>query len=159
MLRFRVKLSHDHSRKVTDERFNTVSHMAAGMLSTLAGAFLIVKVLSLPHDWINVLAVSIYALSVFLLFLFSTLHHGIVGSRRVMKTLRTLDYSAVFFVIAGTVTPLCLLTPRSNENYAALIVIWILAAGGIALRASLHNLPNTSPAPCISPLAGYRLYF
>ena len=68
------------------------------------------------------------------MFLASTLYHGIQheGAKRVF---RVLDHSAIYFLIAGTYTPFCLLRFRGPWGWTLLGIEWGLAAAGIALYA------------------------
>jgi hemolysin III len=103
--------------------------------------FLIVESALQGELW-QLVAFSVYGLSLFLLFLASALHHGINGSARTEHVLRQLDYLAIFPLIAGTYTPLCLVVLRGPVGWSVFGVIWALAAFGIALKASISTLPK-----------------
>jgi hemolysin III len=133
--------SRDGSIHVTDERFNTVSHLFAACFAVVGASLLIVQAVA-QGDVLKIVGFSIYGLSVVMLFVFSALHHGIDRGPRVNAALRTLDYDAVFLLIAGSVTPLVLVVFRSTYGYAVLGAVWLIAAVGIALRSSLHELPK-----------------
>lgn len=136
-----TKASKDGSRHVTDESFNTASHMVGAIFALLGSVFLIVESALQGELW-QLVAFSVYGLSLFLLFLASALHHGINGSARTEHVLRQLDYLAIFPLIAGTYTPLCLVVLRGPVGWSVFGVIWALAAFGIALKASISTLPK-----------------
>jgi len=135
------KLSRDGSPHVTDETINSVTHLAAAIFAVVGGALLVGQAIA-THDIWTIASLSIYALSLVTLFVLSTLHHSIDAGPRANHVMRTLDYSAVFFLIAGTVTPLCLIGPRTTAAWVVLGATWLLAAAGIALRASIRHLPK-----------------
>jgi hemolysin III len=135
------KVSKDGSPHVTDEVLNTATHMIGAMLSLFGGAYLIVRAASDAGLW-HVVSFSVYAASLFLLFLASSLHHGIEARPKVEEIFRILDYLAIFPLIAGTYTPICLVVLRGPLGWTALAVIWILAATGISLKASIRTLPK-----------------
>ncbi len=133
--------SRDGSVHVTDERFNTVSHLFAACFAVAGAALLIVQAAE-QHDAWKVVGFSLYGLSVVTLFVSSTLHHGIDGGPRVNEVLRTLDYDSVFLLIAGSTTPMVLVLFRTTYGWTVLAVVWVIAAAGIVLRSILRQLPK-----------------
>lgn len=136
-----VQLSRDGSVHVTDERFNTVSHLFAACFAVVGAALLIVQAAEQRDAW-KVVGFSIYGLSVVTLFVASTLHHGIDGGARVNDVLRTLDYDSVFLLIAGSTTPMVLVLFRTTYGWTVLGAVWVIAAAGIVLRSLLRQLPK-----------------
>lgn len=134
-------LSRDGSVHVTDERFNTVSHLVASCFALVGAALLIAQAGAQGDPW-KVVGFSVYGFSVLALFLSSTLHHGLDRGPRVNAVLRTLDYDSVFLLIAGSVTPLVLVLFRSTYGWTVLGAVWTIAAVGIALRSALRELPK-----------------
>jgi len=133
--------SRDGSRHVTDERFNTVSHLFAACFALVGAALLISQAGAQADPW-KIVGFSIYGLSVVTLFVASTLHHGLDHSPRVNEVLRTLDYDSVFFLIAGSVTPLVLVLFRTTYGWTVLGGVWAIAVMGIVLRSMLRELPK-----------------
>ncbi|GGC06153.1 PAQR family membrane homeostasis protein TrhA [Cellulomonas carbonis] len=133
--------SRDGSVHVTDERINTVTHLAASCFAVVGAALLVTQAAAQADPW-KIVGFSVYGLSVLMLFVASTLHHGIDRGPRVNEVLRTLDYVSVFLLIAGTVTPLVLVVFRNAYGWAVLGAVWVIAAVGIALRSTLRELPK-----------------
>ncbi len=133
--------SRDGSVHVTDERINTVTHLAASCFA-LVGTALLVAQASVQGDPWKIVGFSVYGVSVLMLFVASTLHHGIDRGPRVNEILRTLDYVSVFLLIAGSVTPLVLVLFRNTYGWAVLGAVWVIAAAGIVLRSVLRDLPK-----------------
>ena len=107
--------------------------MGGGLLVAQAGA---------QGDPCQIVGLSIYALTLMLLFVASTLHHGIDGSPRLNEVLRTLDYDSVFLLIAGTVTPLVLVLFRNVYGWTVFTGVWVIAVLGIVLRSWWRQLPK-----------------
>jgi hemolysin III len=84
---------------------------------------------------LRVTACAIYAASMILMFLASTLYHALQhdGAKRVF---RILDHGAIYLLIAGTYTPLSLLCLRGAMGWAYVGLEWGLAALGIILYAA-----------------------
>jgi len=136
-----IPRSRDGSVHVTDERFNTVSHMFASCFA-LAGAGLLISQASAQGDPWKIVGLSIYGLSLVTLFVSSTVHHALDRGPRLNELLRTLDYDSVFFLIAGTVTPLVLVLFRNTYGWTVLGAVWVIATVGIVLRSVLWRLPK-----------------
>ena len=49
---------------------------------------------------------------------------------------------AIFPLIAGTYTPICLVVIRGPLGWTAFAVVWALAAAGITLKAAFRELPK-----------------
>ncbi|MHB2019965.1 MAG: PAQR family membrane homeostasis protein TrhA [Candidatus Xenobia bacterium] len=134
-------VSKDGSVHVTDEVFNSASHMLGAVFALLGGTLLIVLAAAQHKPW-HVVGFSIYAAAMFLLFLFSSLHHGVDASPEVELRLKLMDYSAVFLLIAGTYTPICLVEVRNALGWTVLGVVWLVTLVGIALKIARPHLPK-----------------
>jgi hemolysin III len=133
--------SRDGSLHVTDERFNTGSHLLAACFA-LVGAGLLISQAGADADPWKIVGLSIYGLALVLLFVSSALHHGLDRGPRVNEVLRTLDYDSVFLLIAGTVTPLVLVRFRTTYGWTVGGAVWAIASLGIVLRSVLRQLPK-----------------
>ncbi|WP_022923540.1 PAQR family membrane homeostasis protein TrhA [Serinicoccus marinus] len=133
--------SRDGSVHVTDERINTISHLVGSCFALLGGGLLVAQAGAEGDPW-KVVGLSIYAASLLTLLVASTLHHGLDLSVRTNEVLRTLDYTSVFFLIAGTVTPLVLVLDRTVFGWTVLGAVWLIAALGIAARSVWRDLPK-----------------
>lgn len=134
-------LSRDGSIHVTDEKVNTVSHLVGACLAVLGTAVLVTQAAVRADPW-TIVAFGIYGLSLITLFVCSTLHHAFDRGPRVNDILRTLDYTSVFLLIAGTVTPLVLVLARTPFGWAVLGTVWGIATLGIVLRSVWRQLPK-----------------
>jgi hemolysin III len=106
-----------------------VSHeIAAGV--ALAGLVALVLLAPGPRARVGAL---VYGLSLVALFSVSALYHRPTWSPRARLWMRRLDHSAIFLLIAGTFTPLCLLLGDARAR-AMLAVVWAGAGLGV-LRA------------------------
>ena len=134
-------LSKDGSKHATDEVFNTCSHLAGAIFALLGTAILIVYS-SIDHKPWHIVGFAIYGFSLCGLFMASTLHHGMRASASTERLLRSLDYGAVFLLIAGTMTPICLTVLRGPLGWCLLGVTWTVAICGAVLRFTFPSLPK-----------------
>jgi hemolysin III len=135
-------LSKDGSIHITDERINTIVSLVGSMFAILLGSILVAKIFSIGQPWYKTVAIIAYVLGFVNLFVMSTLHHGLNLSKRADSVLRTLDYTAIFWHIATTVSVLVVFRYAHFAGYAVLIATWLIAIAGIALRAVFPRLPK-----------------
>lgn len=132
-------VSHDHSKHVTDEVFNAASHFMGGMLSTLGTAVLVTGASTAGDPW-AIVGFSVYGACLMNLFFSSFAHHGIRGSERLMRLLRTLDYVAIYFLIPGTMTPVCFICLHDRwEGWVFMGSCWGLAILGVIMQTACRG--------------------
>jgi hemolysin III len=115
------------------ERFNSISHLVGAALA-LAGAVVLVVVASRNGDINRIVSFSIYGATLFLLYLISTLYHGL-SSGRAKRVFRILDHQAIYLLIAGSYTPFTLITLDGIVGWWLFGAIWGLAVLGLVLDA------------------------
>jgi hemolysin III len=126
-----------------------VSHeLAAGV--ALAGLVALVWIAPGPRART---AALVYGMSLVALFSVSALYHRPVWGARALLWMRRLDHSAIFLLIAGTFTPLCLLLGDARAH-AMLAVVWAGAGVGI-LRALLWPKAPRALATALYLLLGW----
>ena len=111
------------------ERFNSWSQLAGVALALIGLVLLVRTALDSDNIW-RIVSFSLYGATLVLLYLCSTLYH----STRQAKTkalMRKLDHSAIFFLIAGSYTPYCLVTLRGPWGWSLFGVSWGLAVFGV----------------------------
>lgn len=133
--------SKDHSPHVTDERFNTASHLVAAIFALTGVVWLIVQAALAAAPW-YIVSHALYGITLVGLFLASTLHHGVDASPRVERLLRTVDYLGIFLLIAGTMTPICLALLGTPLAWIVFGVAWGVGLVGVVLRAARPDLPK-----------------
>jgi hemolysin III len=118
---------------IKGERFNSITHLIGAALS-LAGAAVLVVVASQDGSTRRVVSFSIYGTTLFLLYLISTLYHGL-PSGRAKQVFRVLDHQAIYLLIAGSYTPLTMVSLNGLVGWWMFSVIWGMAILGLVLDA------------------------
>ena len=113
----------------TEELANIWSHVIGALCSLVAIVVMLQTTLSQGDIW-QVISASVYGLSLFTLFLASSLYHYAREPQRKAR-LKTFDHCAIFLLIAGTYTPFLLLALPTWLSWILLSVIWSLATIGI----------------------------
>src|SRR3712207_6547683 len=90
--------------------FPGLSHWV-GVVLSLAG-LVVLMVQTAARPWWQVAGFAVYGGSLVLLYLASAVAHSLHCSAAMAERLDRLDYTAIFLLIAGTYTPLCLVTLR-----------------------------------------------
>ena len=124
------------------EKFNALTHLAGAVLA-LIGAVVLIVLATLDGDSWKVVSVSIYGVTLVLLYSISALYHSLRG--RTKNILRKLDHHSIYLLIAGSYTPFCLVTLRGPWGWWLLGVVWGLAALG-----SLQEMRSKSGARILS---------
>jgi len=119
------------------EPVNAGTHLL-GLLLAAAGT---VALLRLAHGSSQVVAFGVYGASLILLYGASTLYHSLLLPEPRLRTLRTLDHIAIYFLIAGTYTPVALVTLRGPWGWALLAAAWTVAAAGIPFKIWFLDAP------------------
>lgn len=135
------RLSKDKSVHVTDEVYNTIISATGALLSVFGCAALLYRAQA-HGEWVLTASLLVYSIGLINMFISSALHHGVNGSEKTNHALRQLDYFAIFIMIAGTFTPFCLILTDSFAAKCILVLVWILAVGGIALKALVPHAPK-----------------
>jgi hemolysin III len=135
------------------ERFNSISHLVGAALA-LAGLVVLVMLASWKGDPWKIVSFSIYGASLFLLYTLSTLYHSLRG--RAKDIFRKLDHIAIYLLIAGTYTPLTLVTLRGAWGWSLFGIIWGLAVTGIVVD-SLHKKGSRTIQMVIYLLMGWLI--
>jgi hemolysin III len=111
------------------EPFSGISHIVGVLLSIAALVVLLIR--AEGRVW-HVVGFTIYGATLILLYAASSAAHSVHCSPRTGERLDRLDYSAIFLLIAGTYTPICLVPLRGPWGWALLAGVWSLAAIGIS---------------------------
>lgn len=116
----------------SEELANCLTH-AFGAILGAVGLAVLVTLAALQGDAVRVVSFSIYGTCLVLLYLASTLYHA-ARSARLKRIFRVLDHAAIFLLIAGSYTPVTLVTLQGGWGWTLFGLIWGFALGGIVLE-------------------------
>ncbi|MBN2105469.1 hemolysin III family protein [bacterium] len=130
---------------IGEEISHSISHGIGAALGIAALVILVALAAGQRDAW-RVVSFSIYGGSLILLYLASTLYHGI-QHRTAKYVFEVLDHDAIYLLIAGTYTPFLLVTMRGPWGWSLFGVIWILAITGIVFKSIfMHRMEKVSLA-------------
>jgi hemolysin III len=119
------------------EPVNGASHLV-GLLLAGAGTILLLRMAQGPSQLV---AFGIYGATLILLYASSTLYHMLPLPERPLRALRTLDHIAIYFLIAGTYTPVALITLNGRLGWTLLAAVWLIALAGIPFKLCFLDAP------------------
>ncbi|NAS13341.1 PAQR family membrane homeostasis protein TrhA [Poritiphilus flavus] len=114
-----------------EETLNAISHGFGAVLG-LVGFVLLLKNNTRHTEYAN-FAIITYSLSLILLFVASAWYHSI-AEPSLKKKLRVLDHISIYYLIAGTYTPVSLITLESGNGWTIFYVVWGMALVGTLLK-------------------------
>lgn len=120
------------------EPFNTYSHLLGVALAVPGLLALIFKA---QGDSFKLTVLTIYGGSLILLYMASSMFHGLDISETWNDRLRRFDHMAIFVLIAGSYTPICLIKMNDTWGWSIFWIVWTIAAIGIAMKVFLPHLP------------------
>jgi hemolysin III len=121
------------------EKFNSISHLVGASLALVGGGVL-VTMAAIEGEAAKIASFSVYAATLFILYLSSTLYHSFPG--RAKKIFRVIDHQAIYLLIAGTYTPIAVVALRSAGGWWLLGGVWAMAIFGMVLDAVRRTGPR-----------------
>jgi hemolysin III len=122
----------EHHFRLGDILANSITHGVGLVLAIAGGAYLIV-VAAHGTAW-QLVGCSVFALTLVLVYLCSTLYHSLVRTRA-RHVFQILDHSAIYLLIAGTYTPFTLVALRGPVGWVLFAVVWGLALAGVVFKS------------------------
>lgn len=119
------------------EPFNGASHLL-GLLLAGVGTIALLKMARGPGE---LAAFSVYGATLITLYGTSTLYHSLPLAERFLRMLRTLDHIAIYFLIAGTYTPVALIVLEGPLGWTLLAGVWLIAAAGVPFKIWYLDAP------------------
>ena len=120
---------------------SAITHFIAMLLALFSAAPLLVRT-SLRSGSTSLAAMSVFICSMILLYGASTLYHSVNASGKIIRIFKKLDHMMIFILIAGTYTPVCLITIKGPVGFLLLAAVWGIALTGIIIKACWISCPK-----------------
>lgn len=118
-------------QSIKEELWNTWSHLA-GVVFGVVGLVYLLNVNTSESDF-STLSIWIYGLSFILMFSVSALYHAIKEAH-LKATFRKLDHICIYILIAGSYTPVCLISLVDGNGWLIFTAVWVISALGLILK-------------------------
>lgn len=120
---------------------SAITHFIGAVASVFGAVPLLVKA-HRTGDPSCIVSMTVFISSMILLYTASTVYHSFDISVRVNRILQKLDHIMIFLLIAGSYTPLCMVTLRDGVGPLMCIIVWSIAAVGILIKACWITCPK-----------------
>jgi len=121
-------------KKIIKDPGSAITHFIGMMMAILASVPLLIKASGEPSR-LYLISAAVYVLSLVLLYAASTSYHTFNLSERVNTILKKADHMMIFILIAGSYTPICLITLSGITGKILLALVWGIAIIGILFKA------------------------
>jgi hemolysin III len=125
----------EHDPTLGEEIANAITH-GVGLLASLIALPVLIWSASQTHDAARITGVTIFGVTLCLLYTASTLYHSFPPGRT-KRVFRVLDHGAIYLLIAGTYTPFALGALRGAWGWSLLAILWTLALAGVLMKATV----------------------
>ncbi|MBC8128422.1 MAG: hemolysin III family protein [Gloeobacteraceae cyanobacterium ES-bin-144] len=113
-----------------EEVANLVTH-AAGVVFSVAA--LVVMLILASHDALKLVSAAAFGVSLVMLYSSSTLYHFFTSPRWKAR-FQALDHACIYLLIAGSYTPITLITLRGAWGWSIFGAVWAMAIGGVLMK-------------------------
>ena len=117
---------------INEERLNTLSHGITAVAAIVGLAILLWLGYKSDKEW-SLFSAIVFGISLLALYTFSSFYHG-VSNQKTKKILKILDHSGIFLLIAGSYTPILLISIGGLTGWVFFWIEWGMAFIGIILK-------------------------
>lgn len=124
------------------EPINSITHLSGAVLSLIALFAMLAKGFITNASNIAIASVTIFGISLILLYTVSGTYHGIVSTDKIINFFHKLDHSMIFILIAGSYAPFCLIALGGTLGRNMFLVMISIAIAGIVFKLCWFNAPR-----------------
>ena len=122
---------------LTEEIWHAITH-GLGLALSIAGLAILVSYASLNGSSMAVVSSAIFGTTLILMYGSSTLYHA-VTHKKIKELFQTFDHASIYFLIAGSYTPITLVSLGGTWGYSIATSIWATAIFGIYMKFRYPN--------------------
>jgi len=122
---------------LSEEIWHAITH-GLGLVLSIIALVVLVAFASLGGETFNIIIASIYGTSLLVMYGSSTFYHAVTHTK-IKQLLQKFDHSAIYFLIAGTYTPVVLLSVGGVYGWSIFAFEWAVAFFGIYLKFRYPN--------------------
>lgn len=142
---------------------NEITSGILHLVGAVAGVTILVLLIifsSLHGTAWHIVGFTVYGVFLSLLYLASTLYHLMPQRKtRVKEILQRIDHAAVYFLIAGTYTPVCFLVLEGALRWFVFGVLWTLAIVGATLKLTKVKTAQVVPVLLYLIMGWFIIFF
>ena len=121
--------------------WSAITHGLGAALAVLGTIYLLFACAA-AGEWVKFVVFAVYGASMVCLYTASTLYHCLRVSVPGRLALRKYDHCAIYLLIAGSYTPICVVVLEPKVGLTMLCAIWVMAVLGVTLTVAKGNIPR-----------------
>ena len=118
-----------------------LTHLAGAIFSIVALCILAAQA-AVYGNSLHMVSFMIFGSTMLLMFASSALYHLIHASNNTIMWLKRIDHIAIFMLIAGTYTPICLISVGDTTGWIMFAIVWSIAFAGAFLKLVWISAPR-----------------
>lgn len=128
-------------KSIIREPINSITHLI-GIILSAAGMILLLSASASSGSTIKIISSIVFGIGLIGLYTASTIYHWSHFKESTLEFLRKIDHIMIYFLIAATYTPICLVSLHGRVGYIMLGCVWALALSGMIAKIFWFNLPR-----------------
>lgn len=129
--------------KYLREPVNGITHLIGAIFSLVALIAMLIKTISSNSNSINTyVSVIAFGLGMILLYSASATYHSVISTDRVIRALKKVDHTMIFFLIMGSYAPFCLVALHNTSGYILFIAVASACTLGIIFKLCWITCPR-----------------
>jgi hemolysin III len=117
---------------IAEEIWHSITH-GVGLILSIAGLAVLVAFATLHGSVLSIVSSAVYGSTLIIMYGSSTLYHAI-SHENIKRLFQKFDHSAIYFLIAGTYTPVTLVAMGDSWGWSIFAIEWSIALIGISLK-------------------------
>lgn len=118
---------------VAEDVVNVLTH-GVGLLLAVAAFVILLQVAIATGDHYRIASVVLFTVSLMMMYLSSIAFHSARAWPQLKEIFRTLDHASVYWVIAGSYSPLLLVNLRGHWGWTLFVIMWVIAIFGTVFK-------------------------
>lgn len=114
-----------------EEKLNALTHAIGAVFGIVALVLLII--FETKKTEFSLFSVVVYGISIMILFTASTMYHSFTDEKK-KHYFRIVDHISIYLLIAGTYTPVLLITLEQSKGWLLFYIVWAIAGFGVILK-------------------------
>jgi len=114
-----------------EEKLNALTHAIGAVFGIVALVLLII--FETKKTEFSLFSVVVYGISIIILFTASTMYHSFTDEKK-KHYFRIIDHISIYLLIAGTYTPVLLITLEQSKGWLLFYIVWAIAGFGVILK-------------------------
>ena len=121
---------------------SALTHFLGAAAAVFATPVLLIRSAQAGADLMDMVCLSVFMLSMILLYCASTAYHSFHISQKVDLLLKKMDHLSIFLLIAGSYTPVCRIVLTPGPGMKMLALVWGVAAAGMIFKLFWVTCPK-----------------